>query len=141
VQTELRLIAEHPFEIIDQRPVDIAPHRHAIVHRLFQFRKRSRDQSSALGVIGGIALIDPAKLHLVGRWHHVAQTFDATTYRSYVDGALQDEAPLPFTPQPAGRSSVGVRINRVSYFHGALREACFTDRALSPSQFAYPKPR
>lgn len=87
------------------------------------------------------ALIDPAKLHPVGRWYHVAQTFDGTTYRSYVDGTLQDEAPLAFTPQPAGRSSVGVRINRVNYFHGALREARFTDRALSPSEFAYPKPR
>jgi hypothetical protein len=81
-------------------------------------------------------LIDPAKLHPVGHWYHVAQTFDGTTYRSYVDGVLEGEANVTgFTPQGAGNTSVGVRYNRVNFFHGAVRVARFTDRALSPDRF------
>jgi hypothetical protein len=81
-------------------------------------------------------LIDPSKLHPVGRWYHVAQTFDGTTYRSYVDGVLEGEANVAgFTPQGAGNTSVGVRYNRVNFFHGAVRVARFTDRALPPDRF------
>lgn len=81
-------------------------------------------------------LIDPKKLHPVGKWYHVAQTFDGTTYRSYVDGVLECEARLEnFAPQMPGNTSVGVRYNRVNYFHGAVRAARFTDKALAPSRF------
>ncbi|TCM20425.1 concanavalin A-like lectin/glucanase superfamily protein [Novosphingobium sp. PhB165] len=81
-------------------------------------------------------LIDPAKLHPIGRWYHVAQTFDGTTYRSYVDGVLEGEARVDgFTPQGPGNTSIGVRYNRVNFFHGAIRTARFTDRALAPSHF------
>lgn len=80
-------------------------------------------------------LIFPERRHPIGRWFHVAQSFDGTTYRSFVDGALQGEAPLAYAPQGVGRSSVGVRINRVSWFNGALREARFTHAALPPERF------
>lgn len=80
-------------------------------------------------------LLFPDKLHPVGRWHHVAQTYDGTTYRSFVDGELQGEAAIAFTPQGPGRASVGARINRVNYFNGAIAEARFTKRFLRPDQF------
>ncbi|KMS56214.1 laminin G Domain protein [Novosphingobium barchaimii LL02] len=81
-------------------------------------------------------LIDPEKLHPIGRWYHVAQTFDGTTYRSYVDGVLEGEARVDgFTPQGPGNTSVGVRYNGVNFFHGAVRMTRFTDRALTPSRF------
>lgn len=83
-------------------------------------------------------LIFPEKRFPVGRWFHVAQTYDGTTYRSFVDGVLQGEAPLAFTPQGPGRASVGVRMNRVSWFNGAIREARFTPRGLTPDQFTRP---
>lgn len=83
-------------------------------------------------------LIFPDKRFPVGRWFHVAQTYDGTTYRSFVDGVLQGEAPLAFTPQGPGRTSVGVRMNRVSWFNGAIREARFTPRGLTPDQFTRP---
>lgn len=83
-------------------------------------------------------LIFPEKRFPVGRWFHVAQTYDGTTYRSFVDGVLQGEAPLAFTPQGPGRSSVGARMNRVSWFNGAVREARFTPRGLTPDQFTRP---
>jgi hypothetical protein len=77
----------------------------------------------------------PDKLYPIGVWHHVAQTYDGKTYRSYVNGQLQGEADIPFTPQGPGRSSVGTRINRVNYFKGAVRQARFTPRALTPDAF------
>lgn len=83
-------------------------------------------------------LIFPEKRFPVGQWFHVAQTYDGTTYSSFVDGVLQGEAPLAFTPQGPGRSSVGVRMNKVSWFNGAIREARFTPRGLTPDQFTRP---
>ena len=81
------------------------------------------------------ALMFPEKRYPIGRWYHVAQTFDGKAFRSYVNGALQGEADVPFTPQGDGATSVGTRINRVSYFHGAVRRARFTAKALAPDQF------
>lgn len=83
-------------------------------------------------------LIFPEHRHPVGRWFHVAQSFDGAMYRCHVDGMLQGEAPLAYTPQGPGRTSVGVRNNRVSWFNGALREARFTHAALPPERFTRP---
>jgi hypothetical protein len=48
---------------------------------------------------------------------------------------LEKEAPIAYVPQGPGRSSVGVRINHVSYFKGAVMRAHFAPRALAPSEF------
>lgn len=87
------------------------------------------------------AMMVPEKLHPVGRWYHVAQTYDGSAYRSFVDGELQMEVAMPFTPQGPGRAAVGVRMNRLDYFHGAIREARFTHAALPPAQFSRPSLR
>jgi hypothetical protein len=84
-------------------------------------------------------LMAPDKLHPLGAWAHVAQTYDGQTYRSFVNGVLQAEAPIAFVAQGAGRASIGVRMNRVNYFRGAVREARFTPRALGPDDFSIPR--
>ena len=81
------------------------------------------------------ALMFPDTLHPLGQWHHVAQTYDGTTFRSYVNGVLQGQAEIAFTPQGEGAASLGARINRRNYFKGAIRLARFTTRALTPDQF------
>jgi hypothetical protein len=81
------------------------------------------------------ALIFKEKAHPVGRWYHAAQTYDGKMFRSYVNGELQGEAEVPFTPQGEGAASIGARINRTHYFKGAVRLARFTPRALPPDQF------
>lgn len=85
------------------------------------------------------ALIDPEKRHPVGRWAHVAQVCDGRTYACFVDGVLQAQAQVAFTAQGPGRTSVGVRMNRVDWFNGAIREARFTPEALPPSAFRLPR--
>lgn len=77
----------------------------------------------------------PQTRYSTGQWYHVAQTFDGRTYRSYVDGILQGEAEIAYRPQGKGQTSVGTRINRRNYFHGAIRQARFTRRALKPDEF------
>jgi hypothetical protein len=84
------------------------------------------------------ALMFKDKLHPTGQWYHVAQTYDGKTFRSYVNGVLQGEAEIAFTPQGDGVSSLGTRVNRRSYFKGAIRQARFTPRALAPDQFLKP---
>ena len=81
------------------------------------------------------ALMFKDKLYPLGQWYHVAQTYDGKTFRSYVNGALQGEAEIAFTPQREGASSVGTRINRRNYFKGAIRQARFTPRAMKPEEF------
>ena len=81
------------------------------------------------------ALIDKTKTHPLGRWYVVTQTYDGQTHRSFVNGVLEKEALVAYVPQGVGHSSVGVRINHVSYFKGAVMRAHFAPRALAPSEF------
>jgi hypothetical protein len=81
------------------------------------------------------AILVREKLHPIGQWYHVADTYDGKTFRSYVNGELQGEAEIAFKPQGPGATSVGVRINKVNYFHGAVAKARFTPRALPVSEF------
>jgi hypothetical protein len=81
------------------------------------------------------ALMNPKALHPVGQWHHAASVYDGKEFRNYVNGELEGSAVVHFTPQGPGRTSVGTRINKTSYFHGAVRQARFTQRALAPAEF------
>lgn len=88
---------------------------------------------------GAQTLIDRAKLHPVDRWMHVAMVYDGREFRHYVNGELQGKAEVNLTPQGEGRTSIGVRINRVDWFKGAIRLARITrNRALQPSEFLKP---
>jgi len=84
---------------------------------------------------GSQALAFPEKLHPLNQWYAVEQTYDGKTYRSYVNGVLEGEANVAFTPHGPGHMMVGVRMNRVNYFKGSVALARFTDKALSPDAF------
>ncbi len=84
---------------------------------------------------GSKALAFPEKLYPIGLWYAVEQTYDGKTYRSYVNGVLQGEADVAFTPHGPGHMMVGVRINHVNWFKGSVAEARFTTRALGPNEF------
>lgn len=83
-------------------------------------------------------LIDKTKVHPLGEWHHAASVYDGKEFRHYVNGVLEMKADLKFTPQKAGRTSVGVRINLRDYFKGAVRQARMTKSVLQPAQFLKP---
>ncbi len=84
---------------------------------------------------GEATLMNKSSLHPVGRWYHVATVYDGVTFRNYVNGVLDGEHTVTLAPQRSGRTSVGVRINLVDYFKGAIHSARFTRRALAPEAF------
>ena len=81
------------------------------------------------------ALLNCKLLHPLGRWYRVTAVYDGHELRNYVGDRLQGEGPLDLKPQHNGRSSIGVRINKVYWFKGAVLMARFTPHALKPSEF------
>jgi hypothetical protein len=87
------------------------------------------------------ALMNRQALHQLGAWYHVASVYDGQEFRNYVDGVQEGSAQLNLAPHGPGHASVGVRINKVFYFKGAVHLARFTRRALTPSEFLPPLAR
>jgi esterase/lipase superfamily enzyme len=81
------------------------------------------------------ALLDRERLHPLGVWHRVAMVYDGHELRNYVDGVLEGSGELHLIPQGPGHSSIGVRINKVNYFKGAVALARMTRAALPPAEF------
>ena len=81
------------------------------------------------------AIMNRNALHPLGAWHHVAAVYDGKEFSNYVDGVREGMAELHLAPHRPGHTSVGVRINKVFYFKGAVHLARFTRRALSPAEF------
>jgi hypothetical protein len=79
---------------------------------------------------GSLPLFDRAKLHPAGEWHWVALRYDAQRMTSFVDGRKELEGAIAFAPMKPGQTSLGVRLNRVFWFKGDVREVRFTPAAL-----------
>jgi hypothetical protein len=82
-----------------------------------------------------LALLNRQKLYSAGKWYRVTAVYDGATLKNYVGDELQGQGPLRLAPQGPGHSSVGVRINLVNYFKGAIYESRFTRRALPVDEF------
>ncbi len=91
--------------------------------------------SYAYASTGEATLMNRSALHPVGQWYHVAAVYDGATFSNYVDGVKQGEARVALSPQRAGWTAIGVRINQVDWFKGAVHAARFTHQALRPEQF------
>jgi hypothetical protein len=65
-------------------------------------------------------------------------TYDGERFRSFVNGVEQGSAEVKLTPNGPGKTSIGVRQNRVYHFKGAMREARFSRRALPVGEFLKP---
>lgn len=84
---------------------------------------------------GEATLMNKGSLHPVGQWYHVATVYDGKVLSNYVNGVRDGAAEVTLAPQRPGRTSIGVRINRVDYFKGAIHASRFTRRALTPAEF------
>lgn len=78
-----------------------------------------------------LTLLDRARVHPPGRWHVAALTYDGRTMRHYVNGRLELEGEVAFTPMDRGRTSIGVRQTRVSWFKGLVHSVRITPEPLS----------
>jgi hypothetical protein len=84
---------------------------------------------------GTATLMNKKSLRPLGAWYHVAAVYDGKVFSNYVDGVKDGSAEVELAPQAAGRSAIGVRINLVYYFKGAIHSARFTRRPLAPADF------
>jgi hypothetical protein len=80
-------------------------------------------------------LLNCKLLHPLGSWYRVTAVYDGKMLRNYVGDELEGEGPLDLKPQNTGRSSIGVRINQVYWFKGAILMARMTPRVLKPGEF------
>jgi len=77
-------------------------------------------------------------LHSVGEWYQAALVFDGREMRHYVNGVQEMAALIQYQPMKPGQISLGVRLNRVFWFKGAIRKVRFTHDALAPADFLKP---
>ena len=76
--------------------------------------------------------------HPIGPWYQAALVFDGTEMRHYVNGVKELSSPIRFAPLREGRTSIGVRMNQVYWFKGAIRTIRFAARPLQPGEFLKP---
>ena len=79
----------------------------------------------------GLALIDSTKLHPVNKWYWAALVFDGKKMYSYINGQKELEGEIDFPPMTTGNISLGVRLNKVNWFKGQLREIRFHNTVLN----------
>jgi hypothetical protein len=77
-----------------------------------------------------LTLIDRNLAHPAAGWHAVALAYDGKTMTHYVDGVRELSGEVAFGPLGAGRTSIGVRQNLVSWFKGRIRLIRITPEAL-----------
>ncbi|MDR3791955.1 MAG: LamG domain-containing protein [Terracidiphilus sp.] len=78
---------------------------------------------------------DASHLYPLGQWYRVTAVYDGKTLTNYVGNDLQGSGPLDLKPQFPGRTSIGIRINKLFPFKGAVLVAHMTPRVLTPPEF------
>jgi catechol 2,3-dioxygenase-like lactoylglutathione lyase family enzyme len=81
-------------------------------------------------------LIDKSLLHPTGEWYHLAFVVDNGKMDTYVAGKHELTGIVRFSPFKSGRTSIGVRMNKVYWFKGAIARIRITPKSLTPSDFA-----
>jgi hypothetical protein len=78
----------------------------------------------------------------LGQWHHVAATYDGTTWRLYLDGRLDGEAKANATPRKdsAQHFGIGAALDTkgapAGFLHGAVDEVRVWKRARNATEIA-----
>lgn len=81
----------------------------------------------------GLALIDARKLHPLDQWAWGELVFDGRTMTSYVDGVRELTGTVSLPLMGPGKTSVGVRQNKVYWFKGQIREVRFYPGVVAPA--------
>lgn len=82
-----------------------------------------------------LALIDENLIHPLNQWYHVAFVVTANSLTTYVNGKQELHESYTFKPIETGQSSVGVRLNKRSWFKGSIYKIKVTPKQLNPNNF------
>lgn len=73
--------------------------------------------------------------HVLGQWFHAALVYENGTLKHYVNGIEELSGLVNYVPIEEGHTSLGMRINHISWFKGGIRTVKMTQSALPPGEF------
>lgn len=73
--------------------------------------------------------------HPVGQWYHAALVYENGTMKHFVNGIEEMSGKVEYVPINEGHTSIGMRINQVSWFKGLIKTIRATKSALKPEEF------
>ena len=79
----------------------------------------------------GLTLIDSTKLHANDKWYWAAMVYDGKKMTSYINRQQELEGELDFPSMTTGNIAIGVRLNKVNWFKGLIKEIRFHSKALN----------
>jgi len=82
-----------------------------------------------------LTLVDAKYLHPVGEWYHTALVYKNGTMQHYVNGIKELSGNVEFLPIHNAKTSIGTRMNKVSWFKGGIKKIRVTHKALTPLEF------
>jgi hypothetical protein len=82
----------------------------------------------------GLTLVERNMLHPCDRWYWAALVYDGEVMAHFVNARKEKEGTIAYGPMIEGRTSVGVRLNQVFWFKGAIAEVRFHPRPLAASE-------
>ncbi len=80
-------------------------------------------------------LVDSTLLHPLNQWYHIAFVVDIGKLVTYVNGAKELEHQMNLAPFRDGKTSIGVRLNGLSWFKGAIYKIKISPGAMKPLNF------
>jgi len=81
------------------------------------------------------ALANEKLIHPLGKWYHVAFVVTAKSLTTYVNGKKELEESFSFLPIQSGKTSIGVRLNKVSWFKGSIYKIRITPKQIDAKDF------
>ena len=85
----------------------------------------------------GLTLIDSTKLHPANQWHWAALVYDGHKMFTYIDGQKELEGEIDFPPMIKGNMALGMRLNKVDWFKGQLKEIRFHPGTVEPKDLQH----
>lgn len=82
-----------------------------------------------------MALLDYSYVHDLDTWHHAALVYKEGKMQHFVNGQKELEGIVDYKVVNFGQTSLGVRLNKVSWFKGAIHSLKVTHKALNPDNF------
>lgn len=86
-----------------------------------------------------VVLMSPELTHPLDEWYHIAFTVKNGEQATFVNGQKELEGDVDFAPLKKGKTSIGVRQNKISWFKGAIYSIRITDKVLDPDEFNFSK--
>jgi len=74
-------------------------------------------------------------LHPVGEWYHAALVYENRSMKHFVNAVEELSGEVDYLPISGGYTSLGTRMDKRSWFKGAIRTLKVTHKALSPEEF------